>query len=58
MDTSMEIGLKSFIMSKLDNQMSKSWKQIVSHVFETANKFGQLKTGVPDHTKLISCVRV
>ena len=35
-------------MSKLDNQMSKSWKQITAHVFETTNKFGQTKIGVPD----------
>ena len=28
--------------------MSKSWKQIAGHIFETTNKFGQLKIGVAD----------
>ena len=35
-------------MSKLDNQMSKSLKQIAVHIFEPTNKFGQLNSGVPD----------
>ena len=35
-------------MSKLDNQMSKSLKQIAAHIFEPTNKFGQLNSGVPD----------
>ena len=35
-------------MSKLDNQMSKSVKQIAAHIFEPTNKFGQLNSGVPD----------
>ena len=38
--TILEIGLKSFIVPKHDNQMSKSWKQIIQHVFETTVKLG------------------
>ena len=34
-NTIMEMALKSFILSKLDHQMSKSGKRIAGHVFET-----------------------
>ena len=44
----LEIGLKSFIIFKLDNQVSKCWKQMVAYVFETTTNFGQLKIGVSD----------
>ena len=42
----LEMALKSFIISKLDHQMSKSWKQIVAHAFETTKKFDKLKNRV------------
>ena len=42
------MALKSFIISKIDYQMSKSWKQIVVHAFETTNKYDKLKNWVPD----------
>ena len=38
------MALKSFIISKLDHQMSKSWKRIVAHTFETTNKFENCQT--------------
>ena len=41
-------SIKLFIISKLDNQVSKSWKQMVAYVFETTTNFGELKIGVPD----------
>ena len=44
----LEMALKSFIMSKLDHQMSKSWKGIAAHELETTNKFDKLKNWVPD----------
>jgi hypothetical protein len=37
------MALKSFIISKIDYQTSKCWKQIVVHAFETTNKFNELK---------------
>ena len=40
------MALKSFIISKLDHQMSKSWKRIVAHAFETIIKFDMLKNWV------------
>ena len=42
-NTILEMALKSFILSKLDHQMSKSWKRIIAHAFETTNKFDRLK---------------
>ena len=39
----LEMALKSFIISKLDHLMSKSWKWIAAHAFETTNKFDKLK---------------
>ena len=39
---------KSFILSKLDHQMSKSWKRIVAHELQTTSKFDLLKNWVPD----------
>ena len=42
------MALKSFILSKLDHQMSKSWKGIAAHVFEISTKFDRLKNWVPD----------
>ena len=47
-NTILEMALKSLILSKLDHQMSKSWKRIVAHAFETTNKFDKLKNWVPD----------
>ena len=37
------MALKSFILSKLDHQMSKSWKQMVAHKLQTNSKFDLLK---------------
>ena len=34
-NTILEMALKPFIISKLDHQLSKSWKLIARHVFET-----------------------
>ena len=34
-NTSLEMALKSFILSKLYHQMSKSWKRIVAHKLQT-----------------------
>jgi hypothetical protein len=42
------MALKSFIISKLDHQMSKSWKGIAAHAFETTKKFDKLKNWVPE----------
>ena len=42
------MALKSFILSKLDHQMSKSWKQIAAHELGTTSKFDLLKNWVPD----------
>ena len=43
------MALKSLILSKLDHQMSKSWKRIVAHKLQTSSKFeyliAQLRTG-------------
>ena len=44
----LEMSLKSFIMSKLDQQMSKSWKQSAAHKLETTSKLDLLKNWVPD----------
>ena len=44
----LEMALKSFILSKLDHQMSKSWKRIAAHELETTSKFDLLKNWVPD----------
>ena len=37
-NTSLEMALKSFILSKLDHQMSKSWKRVVAHELQTSEK--------------------
>ena len=42
------MALKSFILSKLDRQMSKYWKRIAAHELETTSKFDLLKNWVPD----------
>ena len=34
-NTILEMALKSLILSKLDHQMSKSWKWIAAHELET-----------------------
>ena len=47
-NASLEMALKSFILSRLDNQMSKRWKQIAAHELETTSKFDLLKNWVPD----------
>ena len=47
-NASLEMALKSFILSKLDHQMSKSWKRIAAHELETTSKFDLLKNWVPD----------
>ena len=47
-NASLEMALKSFILSKLDHQMSKSWKWIAAHELETTSKFDLLKNWVPD----------
>ena len=47
-NASLEMALKSFILSKLDLQMSKSWKRIAAHELETTSKFDLLKNWVPD----------
>ena len=44
----LEMALKSFNISKLDHQMSKRWKQIAAHAFETITKFDRMKNWVPD----------
>ena len=45
----LEMAYKSIIISKLDDQMSKSWKQIAAHTFETSiTKFDMLKNWLPD----------
>ena len=44
----LEMALKSFIISKLDHQMSKSWKRIVAHELQTSSKFDLLKKWVTD----------
>ena len=41
-NTILEMALKSFILSKLDHQMSKSWKRIAAHELETTSKFDLL----------------
>ena len=46
--TVLEMVLKSFILSKLDHEMSKSWKEIVAHELETTSKFDLLKNWVLD----------
>ena len=46
--TILEMAFKSFIISKLDHQMLKSWKRIARHVFETISKFDRLKNWAPD----------
>ena len=47
-NTILEMALKSFILSKLDHQMSKYWKRIAAHELETTIKFDLLKNWVPD----------
>ena len=42
------MALKSSILSKLNHQMSKSWKEIAAHELETSTKFDRLKNWVPD----------
>ena len=42
------MALESFILSKLDHQMSKYWKRIAAHELETTSKFDILKNWVPD----------
>ena len=46
--TNLEMALKSFNISILDHQMSKSWKQIAAQELETTSKFDLLKNWVPD----------
>ena len=46
--TILKMALISFIISKLEHRMSRSWKQITWHVFETINKFDRMKSWVPD----------
>ena len=43
-NTILEMTLKSFFISKLDHQMSKSQKRTARHVFETISKFDGWKT--------------
>ena len=45
-NTILEMALKSFILSKLDHEMSKSWKQSAAHFFETITKSDRLKNWV------------
>ena len=40
------MALKSFILSKLDHQMSNNWKRIAAHELETTSKFDLLKNWV------------
>ena len=47
-NTILEMALKSLILSKLDHQMSKSWKRIVAHELQTTSKFDLLKNWVSD----------
>ena len=47
-NTALEMALKSFILSRLDHQMSISWKRIAAHELETTSKFDLLKNWVPD----------
>ena len=42
------MALKSLSISKLDYQMSKSWKKSAAHELETTSKFDKLKNWVPD----------
>ena len=42
------MALKSLNISKLDYQMSKSWKKSAAHELETTSKFDLLKNWVPD----------
>ena len=44
----LKMSLKSSIMSKLDRQMSSVWIEVANQLLETTNKFGRLKSGVPD----------
>ena len=46
-NTILEMALKSLILSKLDHQMSKSWKRIVAHELQTGPEYliAQLRTG-------------
>ena len=46
--TILEMASKSFNISKLDHQMSKSWKNSAPHELETTSKFDLLKNWVPD----------
>ena len=42
------IAQKSFIISKLDHQMSKTWKNCAADELQTTTKFDRLKNWVPD----------
>ena len=44
----LEMALKSFNISKVDHQMSKSWKQSAAHELKTTSKLDRLKNWVPD----------
>ena len=44
----LEMALKSSNISKLDHQMSKSWKKIAAHELEITSKFDLLENWVPD----------
>ena len=44
----MEMALKSFTLSKLVHQMSKSWKRSVTYELQTTSKFDPLKNWVHD----------
>ena len=47
--TILEMSLESSIMSKIDHQISKSWKQSAAHELETTtSNFDRLKNWVPD----------
>ena len=47
-NTTLEMALKSSILSKLDYPMSKGWKRIAAHELQTSSKFDPLKNWVPD----------
>ena len=44
----LEMALKSFNISKLDYQTSKSWKKSAAHELKTTSKLDRLKNWVPD----------
>ena len=54
------MALKSLILSKLDHQMSKSWKRIVAHKLQTTSRFDLIllkkveNIGLQTNSKLLS----